>query len=120
MAYIGNQFRHRKIEVRTPAINMLVVGSAPMLDEVRALLDRHHPGGRHHYIEGNSASLPQGHLTYEGDLAAYDMVVYDANDYSYATMLQLLADTPGNTLRLATYSVRTGVLLTDKKIYKQL
>lgn len=117
MAYIGNQFRHRKIEVRTPAINMLVVGSAPMLDEVRAILDKHHPGGRHHYMEGDSASLPQGHLTYEGDLAAYDMVVYDANDYSYATMLQLLASTPGNSLRLATYSVGSQVLITEGDVY---
>ena len=117
MAYIGNQFRHRKIEVRTPAINMLVVGSAPMLDAVRALLDKHHPGGRHHYIEGDSASLPQGHLAYEGDLSAYDMVVYDANDYSYATMLQLLAATPGNTLRLATYSVGSQVLITEGDVY---
>ena len=118
MAYVGNQFRHRKIEVRTPAVKMLVVGSAPMLAEVRTILDKYHPGGHHFYLEGDATSRPQGHLSYRGNLAAFDMVVYDADSYSYDAMLNLLASTPDNTLRLATYSLGSQVLITEGEVYQ--
>ena len=44
-------------------------------------------------------------------------MLYDAESYSYDTMLQLLQRTPGNTLRLATYSTETGNLITEDAIY---
>ena len=117
MAYIGNQFRHRKIIDRTPSTNMLVVGSKNMLNKVRTLLDKHLPNGYHYYIEGDATSLPQGHLSGGIDLQAYDMVVYDTDSYPYNMILNLLAATPGHTLRLSTYSSYTQVLITEGEVY---
>ena len=96
---------------------MLVVGQASTLDKVRTLLDKHQPNGNHYYIEGDATSLPQGHLSGGINLAAYDMVVYDTESYPYSTILSLLNHTPGNTLRLGTYSPHTQALITEGEIY---
>ena len=114
LAYIGNQFKHRSrsvVEIRPK--NMLVIGSSQMQSEVATLLSLHHPKGRHRFIEGSEATLPEGHLAEGISLAGYDMVVYDADSYSYASMLHLLERTPQHTLEIATYSTRTKVLIAD-------
>ena len=120
MAYAGNRLRYRRRpRVASAPMSAIVVGSAPMLEEVHELLATHQPKGRFRFVEGTEATLPAGHLSLSGALKGYDTVIYDTEAYSYHAMLDLLESTPGNSLRLGTYSVRTGVLLTDKKIYKQ-
>lgn len=118
MAYIGNQFKHRKR--RKPdsiASNMLVIGDVQMLGEVKELVGRHRLPGNFCFVEGDEDALPQGHLDASLDIARYDMVVYSSEAYTYGNMLRLLKDTPGNTLRLATYSTRSKVLITENALY---
>lgn len=118
MAYVGNQFRHRKRPIAEMAPkNLLVVGSAQMLAEVRAILATAYPGGKHGFVEGSEATLPDGHLSGVDNLRGYDMVVYDMDAYTYATALHLLEKTPGNTLRIATYSTKSKVLVTETALY---
>ena len=45
--------------------------------------------------------------------------MYDLDVYSFETILRLLETTPGHTLRLATYSTRTGVLITEDAVYER-
>ena len=97
--------------------NLLVVGSAQMLAEVRAILPTAYPGGKHGFVEGSEATLPDGHLSGVDNLRSYDMVVYDMDAYTYATALRLLEKTPGNTLRIATYSTKSKVLVTETALY---
>ena len=119
MAYVGNRLRYRRRpRVASTPMSAVVVGSAQMLDEVHALLEVYQPKGRFRFVEGTEATLPAGHLSFSDALKGYDTVIYDTDAYSYHAILDLLESTPGNSLHLATYSVRTGVLLTDKKIYK--
>ena len=118
MAYIGNQFKHRKR--RQPeklSSDMLVIGSARMLAEVQRLVEHHQLRGEIRYVEGDEHALPEGHLAVSFDTSAYDTLVYDADAYTYATILRLLETTPNHTLRLATYSTRTGVLITENAVY---
>ena len=119
VVYLGNRLRYLKRPERVASLeNALVVGDAQMLQEIRALLQHSHSGGKHGYVEGTEVTLPAGHLNGEVDLGDYDTVVYDTDHYSYATILDLLERTPGHTLRLATYSPKAKVLITDKKIYR--
>lgn len=119
MAYAGNRLRYRKRPKASSSLaNALVIGDAAMLGEVRALLARHCAGGKHAFVEGVEASFPEGHLSGKLSLDDFDTVVYDADCYSYATILRLLEHTPDNTLRLGTYSTNSKVLITDKKIYR--
>lgn len=118
MAYIGNQFKHRKRKLpERLSFNMLVIGSARMLADVQRLVEHHQLKGDIRYVEGDEHALPEGHLTVSFDTSAYDTVVYDADAYAYGTILRLLETTPGHTLRLATYSTHTGVLITENAVY---
>lgn len=118
LAYIGNQFRHRKLNVVEPApMNMLVVGSSQMLEQMCTLLERCQPKGNHRFVEGTEDTLPAGHLAKNIALAGYDTVVYDTDSYSYASLLTQLEKTPGNSLRIATYSPATKVLITETAVY---
>jgi GT2 family glycosyltransferase len=119
MVYLRNRLRYRKRPKATELpMNALVIGDAVMLDEVRSLLEKHHVGGTRLFMEGAEATLPEGHLAAKMDLQGFDMVVYDTGHYAYATILRLLEATPGNTLRIATYSAKTKVLMTDGRIFK--
>ncbi len=118
LAYVGNQFRHRKLNVVEPApMNMLVIGSPQMLEQMRTLLERCQPKGNHRFVEGTEETLPAGHLAKNIALAGYDTVVYDTDSYSYASLLAQLERTPANSLRIATYSPATKVLITETAVY---
>lgn len=118
LAYIGNQFRHRKSgAMEAHRMNMLVVGSKKMLEEMRQLLGHNQSKGTCRFVEGTEATLPQGHLADGISLSGYDTIVYDTDSYSYAKILALLELTPGNTLRIATYSPTTRVLITEAAVY---
>ena len=119
MTYVANRLRYRKKRRGTSlSLNALVIGQHPMLAEVRELLEKHHPEGNHRFVEAGGAVVSDGHLVAGVDLTAYDTVVYDVGCYSYGTILRLLEQTPGNVLRLGTYSTSTKVLITDRKVYK--
>lgn len=118
MAYAGNQFRHRaKPMVVTVPMDMLVVGDARTHAEVKSIINKFQLKGNHVFVEGDGNSLPEGHLTSDVDLSQYRMVVYDTSLYSYASILKLLEHTPGNTLRIATYSPEAKVLITENEVY---
>ena len=119
MTYVANRLRYRKKRRGASlSLNALVIGQHPMLAEVRELLEKHHPEGNHRFVEASGAVASDGHLVAGVDLTAYDTVVYDVGCYSYGTILRLLEQTPGNVLRLGTYSTSTKVLITDRKVYK--
>ena len=119
MTYVANRLRYRKKRRGTSlSLNALVIGQHPMLAEVRELLEKHHPEGNHRFVEASGAVASDGHLVTGVDLTAYDTVVYDVGCYSYGAVLRLLEQTPGNVLRLGTYSTSTKVLITDRKVYK--
>ena len=119
MAYVRNRLRYRRRPRETSSpMNALVIGDAAMISEVKTLLEKAGVEGNKLFVTGTEATLPQGHLSAGLDLKGLDTVVYDTDHYSYATILRLLEETPGNTLRIATYSVKTRVLITDGKIYR--
>lgn len=118
LAYVGNQFKHRKRVLPGPVFShLLVVGDKGMHDEVRRVVGTNQPKAVVACIEGNADTLPNGHLSPEISLSGYDTVVYDIESYSYRDVLRFLKNTPGNTLRIATYSARTKVLIAEEAVY---
>ena len=119
MAYVRNRLRYReKPKVTSLPMNALVVGDAAMMAEVRALLENSCVEGNVQFLEGDEMTLPKGHLSDKVSLKEFDTVVYDTEHYSYASILRLLELTSGNTLRIATYSTKTKVLITDGRIFR--
>lgn len=118
LAYVGNQFRHRR--EKTPSLyplNCLVVGSAETVEKIMRLLREKYPACRHTAVVGNETTLPAGHLTDGTDVAPYDTVVYDTEAYSYATVLDLISREGSKRMRLGTYSADTGVFITDCAVH---
>ena len=70
------------------------------------------------FVTATEQDNPTGHITLS-NVNRYTHILYDAESYSYDTMLRLLQQTPGNTLRLATYSTQTGNLITEDAIYSR-
>ncbi|MBQ6694704.1 MAG: glycosyltransferase family 2 protein [Bacteroidaceae bacterium] len=97
--------------------NFIVVGSAKANNEVREILKSNGVKGEHLFVEADESNMPQGHLSLNVDLSCYDHVLYDCDSYSYDTVIRLLQLTPGNSMRLATYSTETKVLITDGAVY---
>ena len=114
--YLRNQFRHNKKTERSIVYTCAVVAPAESQPKIRALLEKAYPGLPHFFIEGTEETLPQGHLGYMEGLGNVDMVVYDVDSYSFGTVLDNLASTPGHTLRLGTYSSRTGLLINESSV----
>jgi GT2 family glycosyltransferase len=118
MAYVGNQFRHRaKPMVVSAPLNMLVIGDAATHSGVKAIIEKYQIKGEHHFIDGRVDTLPKGHLTQDIDCRRYNTVVYDRRLYLYENILKLLEKTPGNTLRIATYSRDEQVLITENDVW---
>ena len=99
-----------------PPKKFLVFGSHEACREIKKICTANNLGETHRYIATTEEETPQGHLTIE-EIKGYTHILYDADSYSYDTMLRLLQQTPGNALRLATYAPATGNLITDDAIY---
>ena len=102
LAYIGNQFIHRKAAQDTPAINCIVLGSKETITEVKELFQEKLKNGKHAFVEATEETAPQGHTDGKIDLNGYNTVVYDTEAYSYSTILQLLNNGNRQKLRLGT------------------
>ena len=116
LAYIGNQFSHRKLQ-EVPPINCVVIGNAVAIEEVGNILRSKQKNGNHKFFEGNETTMPQGHLSKEIDTTGCNTVVYDTEAYNYSTILDLLHNTGGKRMRLATYSSKTKKLITENTVY---
>lgn len=119
MAYVGNQFCHRRKNADKPyLLNAIVVGVDKAVDEIRDILQREQPDGMHKYIATENIMFSKKELT-EGGVRCYDTIVFDADTYCFGQMFQILESVPHNRLKIATYSMKSGVLITEGYIYKR-
>ena len=115
LAYVGNQFVHRKVTQETPSINCIVLGSKQAIEEAGSILQEKLKNGRHTLIEAGEETMPLGHTTGNIDLEGYNTVVYDTEAYTYDTILKLL-NSSTRKLRLGTYSTKTKKLITEELV----
>ena len=115
LAYVGNQFVHRKVTQETPSINCIVLGSKQAIEEAGSILQEKLKNGRHTFIEASEETMPLGHTTGNIDLEGYNTVVYDTEAYTYDTILKLL-NSSTRKLRLGTYSTKTKKLITEELV----
>ena len=118
LAYIGNQFIHRKVTQEPPAINCMVLAQSDATNEIREILACKLKNGKHAFLEANEAIMPHGHISDSVNLEGYDTVIYDTEAYSYNTILKLLNTGNGRQRpRLGTYSTTTKKLITEDLVF---
>lgn len=117
-AYLGNQFRHGRVaERQMPERRCLVVGSKSMTAAVSAILQRQKPSVSFVCINGTESTLPDGHLAHLAQMEDCNMVIYDTDSYSYAAILRNLSATPDHTVKLGTWSARTGCIIGESAVW---
>ena len=99
-----------------PPKKFLVLGCAEACEQIKNICAANNLGNAHQYIVTTEKETPDGHLAVK-DVTDCTHVLYDADSYSYDTILHLLQQTPGNTLKLATFTSATGNLITEDAIY---
>lgn len=120
MAYIGNQFRHRQKHIDKPyTVNAIVAGSDKAVKEIHSILDKKYSGCKHKYFIEASTEQLQKELS-SNENKHYDTVIFDTDYYSYEQIFHLLEGVTDNRLSIATYSTKSGVLITDKNIYHRI
>lgn len=120
MAYIGNQFRHRQKHIDKPyTVNAIVAGSDKAVKEIHSILDKKYSVCKHKYFIEASTEQLQKELS-SNENKHYDTVIFDTDYYSYEQIFHLLEGVTDNRLRIATYSTKSGVLITDKNIYHRI
>lgn len=117
-AYLGNQFRHGRVaERQMPEPRCLVVGSEAMVAAVSDILQRQKPAVTFVCVPGTESTLPNGHLAHPEQMAGCNMVIYDTDSYSYAAILRNLSATPDHTVKLGTWSARTGCVIGESAVW---
>lgn len=120
MAYIGNQFRHRQKHIDKPyTVNAIVAGSDKAVKEIHSILDKKYSICKHKYFIEASTEQLQKELS-SNENKHYDTVIFDTDYYSYEQIFHLLEGVTDNRLSIATYSTKSGVLITDKNIYHRI
>ena len=117
LAYIGNQFLHRKVTQEIPTTNSIVFGNSDTISEVEHILQEKQKNGKHSFIVANENTMPNGHLEENLNLTGFDTVIYDTEAYTYSTILKLLNNSTGHRLRLGTYSSKTKKLITEEQVF---
>lgn len=115
LAYVGNQFVHRKVKQEAPSINCIVLGNKQAIEETGSILKEKLKNGKHSFIEANEETMPLGHTSGNIDLEGYNTIVYDTEAYTYDTILKLLNNSTSK-LRLGTYSTKTKKLITEELV----
>lgn len=115
LAYVGNQFIHRKAKQKAPDINCYVFGSNSTIAQIKEILQ--YKPGKHIFIDATEETMPLGHTSDNINLEGYNTIVYDTESYNYGTILRLLNTETGHRLRLGTYSSRTKKLITEEQVF---
>lgn len=110
----GKNWEQRKKQTNK---RFLVIGSEQSNNEVREILKVNGIEEGACYFTGNEKELPKGHMSNGISTKEYNYILYDTDSYSYDTIIELLQQTPGNNMRIATYSVKTKQLITTEAVY---
>lgn len=116
LAYIGNQFVHRKTTQAIPALNCIVLGNTDTITITKEILQGELKNGKHIFIEADEMTKPMGHTDNDINLDGYNTVIYDTEAYNYSTILKLL-NSSRQKLRLGTFSPKTKKLITEEMVF---
>ena len=111
--FLGNDWDTRKVE---PAQRFIIVGPKEVHSEIETLLKNSGIDKGHKFIEANEEQLKTGkvRISNPGD---YNHILFDTSAISYDTVLKTLQNLKGQSLKIATYSPKTKILITDGVIY---
>lgn len=97
--------------------NFLVIGSKEAIEEIKEIFSLHNIKGNHQYIVADESNNPDGHTSKEISTEGFTHILYDYDNYSFDTIIELIQKTHSKKLRLATYSTNSKRIITDGAVY---
>ena len=110
---LGKEWDVRKVE---PEQSFIIVGKKSTYDEVVELFRKNNIERACTFVEASDEALRNGDVKIK-NTNNYNHILFDASYISYDTMIKTLDELKSEGLRIATYSVKTKVLITDGFIY---
>lgn len=111
--FLGKNWDTRRIESEQ---RFIVLGSKSAHAEIEALLKNNGVGKGHKFIEVTESELRAGRVRVSNS-GEYNHILFDASSITYDTMIKTLQNLKGQSLKIATYSPKTKVLITDGVVY---
>ena len=110
---LGKDADQRKVE---PKQSFIVVGQKSTYDEVAELFKKNNIERSCTFIEASEEALNKGEVTIKNP-GNYNHILFDTSYMSYDTIINTLQKIKGEGLKIATYSAKTKILITDGFIY---
>ncbi|MDO5447205.1 MAG: glycosyltransferase family 2 protein [Prevotellaceae bacterium] len=94
----------------------LFIGSDDMTEECMKIARKRGLAAK--AVVGNDCTMPDGHHALMDliDSKVETFVVYDTGSYSYRHILDIISKSPNEKIRLGTFSLKTGMIITEKCI----
>ena len=115
--YLKNRIGKDKEKSEETQSNFLVIGSKQATEEIKEIFSLHNIKGNHQYIVADESSDPYGHTSKEISIEGFTHILYDYDNYSFDTIIELIQKTHSKKLRLATYSTNSKRIITDGAVY---
>ena len=115
--YLKSRIGKDKEKSEETQSNFLVIGSKEAIEEIKEIFSLHNIKGNHQYIVADESNNPDGHTSKEISTEGFTHILYDYDNYSFDTIIELIQKTHSKKLRLATYSTNSKRIITDGAVY---
>ena len=99
-----------------PQRKFIVLGTEHTHKEIKSILKKSGIENGHSYIVANEEELRSGKVKIPAN-SGCNHILFDTSCITYDTMIRTLQEQKDKNLKIATYSQKTGILITDGAIY---
>ncbi len=111
--FLGKDWETRNVEQKR---KFIIIGTEESNSEIRELLNRNGIADGHKYMAANESELTDGTLDIKNN-GNFNHILFDTTTFSYDAILAFMQKIKGENLKIATYSTKTKILITDGAIY---
>ena len=111
--FLGKGWETRHTE---PNKKFIIIGTQESNEEVRQLLANNNMSSEHKYIIATEEELINGNVGIKND-GEHNHILFDTANISFDTIIKFMEQIKGENLKIATYSTKTKILITDGAIY---
>lgn len=111
--FLGKEWETRSTE---PNKRFIIIGSQESRDEICTLLSNNSMADGHKYITATDEELLNGNIDIK-ESNSHNHILFDTEHFTYDSILSFMQRIKGKNLKIATYSTKTKILITDGAIY---
>ncbi len=111
--FLGKEWETRSTE---PNKRFIIIGSQESRDEICTLLSNNSMADGHKYITATDEELLNGNIDIK-ESNGHNHILFDTEHFTYDSILSFMQRIKGKNLKIATYSTKTKILITDGAIY---